>query len=72
LLVDLIVATGYGGGSREHVVQRVGKSGDEGIDGIINENPLGLDVLYLQAKKYAADASIGREKIQILCWGSRR
>jgi restriction system protein len=63
LVVDLIVAMGYGG-SRENVVQRIGKSGDEGIDGIVNEDPLGLDVVYIQAKKYDRDQTIGREKIQ--------
>ncbi len=63
LVVDLIVAMGYGG-SRENVVQRIGKSGDEGIDGIVNEDPLGLDVVYIQAKKYDREATIGREKIQ--------
>lgn len=63
LVVDLIVAMGYGG-SRDSVVQRIGKSGDEGIDGIVNEDPLGLDVVYIQAKKYDREASIGREKIQ--------
>ena len=63
LVVDLIVAMGYGG-SRDSVVQRLGKSGDEGIDGVVNEDPLGLDVVYIQAKRYAADNSIGRERIQ--------
>ena len=63
LVVDLIVAMGYGG-SRNSVVQRLGKSGDEGIDGIVNEDALGLDVVYLQAKRYATDNTIGRERIQ--------
>jgi restriction system protein len=63
LVVDLIVSMGYGG-SRDSVVQRLGKSGDEGIDGVVNEDPLGLDVVYIQAKRYAADNSIGRERIQ--------
>jgi restriction system protein len=63
LVVDLIVAMGYGG-SRSNVVQKLGKSGDEGIDGIVNEDPLGLDVVYIQAKRYAADNTIGRERIQ--------
>lgn len=63
LVVDLIVAMGYGG-SRGNVVQRLGKSGDEGIDGVINEDALGLDVIYLQAKRYAPDNVIGREKVQ--------
>jgi restriction system protein len=63
LVVDLVVSMGYGG-SRDSVVQRLGKSGDEGIDGVVNEDPLGLDVVYIQAKRYAADNTIGRERIQ--------
>src|SRR5262249_25966525 len=63
LVVDLIVAMGYGG-TRASVVQRRGKSGDQGIDGIVNEDPLGLDVVYIQAKRYAAENTIGRELIQ--------
>ncbi len=63
LVVDLIVAMGYGG-SRERVIQQLGKSGDEGIDGIINQDLLGLDVVHIQAKRYAKDNTIGRELIQ--------
>lgn len=63
LVVDLIVAMGYGG-SRQSVVQRLGKSGDEGIDGVVNEDPLGLDVVYVQAKRYAIENTIGRDRIQ--------
>lgn len=63
LVIDLIVKMGYGG-SRGSVVQRLGKSGDEGIDGVVNEDALGLDVIYVQAKRYAADNTIGRERIQ--------
>jgi restriction system protein len=63
LVVDLIVAMGYGG-SREIVAQRLGKSGDQGIDGVVNEDPLGLDVVYIQAKRYEKDNTIGRERIQ--------
>ena len=54
---------GYGG-SRTSVVQRLRRSGDEGIDGIVNEDPLGLDVVYVQAKRYASDNTVGRERIQ--------
>jgi restriction system protein len=64
LVVDLIVAMGYGGGSRDSVVQKLGKSGDGGIDGVVNEDPLGLDVVYVQAKRYAPDNTVGRERIQ--------
>ena len=63
LVVDLIIGMGYGG-TRASVVQKIGKSGDEGIDGVINEDPLGLDVIYIQAKRYAPENTIGRERIQ--------
>jgi restriction system protein len=63
LVVDLIVSMGYGG-TRSNVVQALGKSGDEGIDGVVNEDPLGLDVVYIQAKRYAPDNTIGRDRIQ--------
>jgi restriction system protein len=63
LVVDLVIAMGYGG-TRASVVQKLGKSGDEGIDGVVNEDPLGLDVVYIQAKRYSADNTIGRERIQ--------
>ncbi len=51
LVIDLLVAMGYGG-SRKDAGQAMGKSGDGGIDGIINEDKLGLDVIYLQAKRW--------------------
>ena len=63
LVVDLVVAMGYGG-SRGAVAHRLGKSGDGGIDGIVNEDVLGLDVVYLQAKKYSPDNTVGRPAIQ--------
>ena len=63
LVIDLIVAMGYGG-SREIVAERLGRSGDEGIDGVVNEDPLGLDIVYVQAKRYGRDNVIGRERIQ--------
>ena len=50
LVIDLLVAMGYGG-SREDA-QAVGRSGDGGIDGVINEDRLGLDVIYVQAKRW--------------------
>ena len=50
------------GGSRKDAGQAIGKSGDEGIDGIISEDRLGLDVVYLQAKKW--DGCVGRPEIQ--------
>jgi restriction system protein len=50
LVVDLLVRMGYGG-TRKDAGRAVGKSGDEGIDGIINEDRLGLEVVYIQAKR---------------------
>lgn len=61
LVVDLMVAMGYGG-SRSDAGQSVGQSGDEGIDGIIKEDRLGLDIVYLQAKRW--DATVGRPEVQ--------
>ncbi|MBU0481755.1 MAG: restriction endonuclease [Proteobacteria bacterium] len=61
LVVRLIVKLGYGGSMRD-VGQAVGKSGDEGIDGIIKEDKLGLDIIYIQAKRW--EASVGRPEIQ--------
>ena len=51
LVLDLLLAMGYGG-SREDAAQVVGKSGDEGIDGIIKQDRLGLDIIYVQAKRW--------------------
>ena len=63
LIVDLLIAMGYGGG--DHAMgERIGKSGDGGIDGIINEDALGLDAVYIQAKRYASDNKIGRPALQ--------
>jgi len=61
LVVDLLFAMGYGG-SREEAAKVTRKSNDEGIDGIINEDRLGLDVIYVQAKRW--QATIGRKEIQ--------
>jgi len=61
LVVELLLSMGYGG-SRKEAGEAIGKAGDEGIDGIINEDRLGLDVIYVQAKKW--EASVGRPEIQ--------
>ena len=63
LVVDLLFAMGYGG-SRSEAAQVTQKSNDEGVDGVINEDRLGLDVIYIQAKRYQASSSIGRKEIQ--------
>jgi len=61
LVIDLLVGMGYGG-SRSDAGQRVGKSGDGGIDGIIKEDKLGLDVINVQAKRW--QNTVGRPEIQ--------
>jgi restriction system protein len=62
LVVDLLVAMGYGG-SHEDAAHVVGKSGDGGIDGIIKEDRLGLESIYVQAKRWD-DAKVGRPAVQ--------
>ncbi len=61
LVIDVLVKMGYGG-SRKEAGKAIGRTGDEGIDGIINEDRLGLDVIYIQAKRW--QATIGRPEIQ--------
>lgn len=61
LVVDLMVAMGYGG-SRADAGKSIGGSGDEGVDGIIKEDRLGLDVVYLQAKRW--EGTVGRPEVQ--------
>jgi restriction system protein len=61
LVVDLIVAMGYGG-SRADAGRAVGRGGDGGIDGIVKEDRLGLDVIYIQAKRW--EGTMGRPEIQ--------
>lgn len=61
LVIDLLVAMGYGG-SRQDAGRAIGRSGDGGIDGIINEDKLGLDVIYVQAKRW--EGTVGRPEIQ--------
>ena len=61
LVIDLLVKMGYGG-SRVDAARAVGRAGDGGIDGVIDEDRLGLDVIYVQAKRW--DAAVGRPEIQ--------
>ncbi len=61
VVIDLLLKMGYGG-SRKDAGRAIGKSGDEGIDGVISEDKLGLDNLYVQAKRW--DNSVGRPEIQ--------
>ncbi len=62
LVVDLLLAMGYGSSldSGEHL----GQSNDGGVDGVIREDKLGLDTIYIQAKRYALDNGVGRPAIQ--------
>lgn len=63
LVLDVLIKMGYGG-SRAEAAQHVGQSGDEGIDGRINQDALGLDQILVQAKRYAVDQPIDRKTIQ--------
>lgn len=62
LVVDLLVKMGYGGNMEEASASLTRRTGDEGIDGIINEDRLGLDTIYIQAKKW--EGSVSRPEIQ--------
>jgi restriction system protein len=62
LVVDLLLKMGYGG-SRKEAGRAIGRSGDEGIDGVIDEDVLGLDVVYVQAKRWS-DQPVSRHHIQ--------
>ena len=62
LVVELLVKMGYGG-SRKEAGEAIGRTGDGGIDGRIKEDKLGLDVVYIQAKRWE-DATVGRPEIQ--------
>lgn len=61
LVVQLLLKMGYGG-SRQEAGEAVGRSGDGGIDGIINEDRLGLDAIYLQAKRW--EGSVGEGPVR--------
>jgi len=61
LVIDLLVKMGYGG-TRTDAGERIGRSGDGGVDGIIKEDRLGLDTVYVQAKRW--DSPVGRPEIQ--------
>ena len=61
IVVELLVKMGYGG-SMKDAGRAIGKSGDEGIDGIIKEDRLGLDTIYIQAKRW--ENTVSRQEIQ--------
>jgi len=63
LVVELLVKMGYGGSIKD-AGKAMGKSGDEGIDGTIKEDKLGLDIIYIQAKRWKTGNVVGRPEIQ--------
>ncbi len=63
LIVILLVAMGYGG-SAEDAGRALGRSGDDGVDGVIDQDPLGVDQIYIQAKRYKAGNSVGSGAIR--------
>lgn len=63
LVLDVLVAMGYGG-AREGAALHQGKSSDEGIDGAIRQDPLGLDLILVQAKRYKQENLIDRDRVQ--------
>jgi restriction system protein len=63
LIVDLLVGMGYGG-SHQNAAQQLGRSGDGGVDGVVNEDRLGLDRVYVQAKRHAPENSVGEPAIR--------
>jgi restriction system protein len=63
LIVELLVAMRYGG-SHKNAAAQLGRSGDGGVDGVINEDVLGLNRIYVQAKRYSPGTSVGRPEIQ--------
>jgi len=62
LVLNVLTGMGYGG--KSGAVEHTGKIGDGGIDGLIRQDPLGLDRIYMQAKRYGADNPVGRPAIQ--------
>lgn len=61
-VLDVLVAMGYGG--VEQRARRIGGTGDGGVDGVIDQDPLGLARIYVQAKRYAADNVVSRPQVQ--------
>lgn len=63
LIVELLLAMGYGGTSEE-AGRALGQSGDDGVDGVIDQDPLGVDQIFVQAKRYAEGNNIGAGAIR--------
>jgi restriction system protein len=66
LVVDLLLKMGYGG-SRTDAGRALGKTGDGGIDGVVDQDQLGLDRIYIQAKKYDPDNAVSEPDIRNFC-----
>jgi restriction system protein len=64
IIVQLLIALGFGGGPSLARGESIGKSGDGGVDGVLREDALGLDVIYIQAKRNGADNAVGPDRIQ--------
>jgi restriction system protein len=64
LVLDLLLAMGYGGTRPDEAARHVGRTGDDGIDGVIDEDRLGLDAVYIQAKRWAPDHPVRRPDLQ--------
>ena len=63
LIVELLLAMGYGGTS-EDAARALGQSGDNGIDGVVDQDPLGVDQIYVQAKRYAEGNNVAPSDIR--------
>lgn len=63
VIIELLLAMGYGGTS-EDAGRALGRSGDDGVDGVIDQDPLGVDQIYVQAKRYRDGNSIGAGAIR--------
>ena len=63
LMVNFLIGMGYGG-STENAGRTLGRSGDDGVDGVVDQDALGLDRVYIQAKRYAAGNNIGPAAIR--------
>ncbi|MEH2524000.1 MULTISPECIES: restriction endonuclease [unclassified Bradyrhizobium] len=66
LVVELLLKMGYGG-SRVEAGRAIGKTGDGGIDGVIDQDQLGLDRIYIQAKKYDANTAVSEPEVRNFC-----
>ena len=63
LIVKLLISMGYGGAA-EDAGRSIGRSGDDGVDGVIDQDPLGVDQIYIQAKRYADGNTVGAGAIR--------